>query len=63
MLTRDEEKMALTYGNKIVEDLDEKYLYAQNDCTITNFSISPDSCSGHGKLVPQAKKCENFETF
>jgi hypothetical protein len=59
----DHESFSLSFGSKIIEDLDEKYLYEENDSTITNFCVSPDSCSGHGKLVPQAKKCESAEIF
>ena len=49
--TTDQGKEAITLG-QIEDNGDERYLYAENDCTITNFSVSPDSCSGIGKLVP-----------
>ena len=46
--------LTLRFGNTIVDDSDEKYLYEENDCTITNFQVSPDSCSGHGKINPDS---------
>lgn len=36
----------------IEEDPEEGYLYSQNDCAITNFCVSSDSCNGMGKASP-----------
>ena len=52
-ITRTPDEICLTFGKDIVEDPQEKYLYADFDCSITNFSVSPDSCSGPGKLSPE----------
>lgn len=58
-ITRDDGIEIKTAG--IEDPGDERYLYSESDCTITNFQVSPDSCNGIGRLVPNAKKCENFE--
>ena len=52
-ITRTPDSISLNFGEDITEDPQEKYLYSDFDCSITNFSISPDSCSGPGKLSPE----------
>ena len=46
--------LTLRFGDQIIDDQNEKYLYEENDCTITNFEVSPDHCNGLGRLNPDS---------
>jgi hypothetical protein len=42
--------VTINLENEIKEDLSEQYLYSEHECAIINFAVSPDFCSGIGKL-------------
>ena len=51
-MVRDKNEVMINLESEIKEDLNEKYLYSENECAIINFAVSNDFCSGIGKLNP-----------